>query len=159
MGQMYSVSFDAVAVTAEVDFFEILAPADASIVIHEVHIGQESEEGDAQAEMLSWKLVRGEGATSGSGGSTATPEPTEAGMAASGVTVETNNTTKMTAGGGSITTFLADAFHVAAGLNHVPTPQFRHVISGGDRATIELAEAPADSVTFSGHVDFEEIGG
>jgi hypothetical protein len=100
MGQMYSAFFDAVAVTAQVDFFEFLAPADASIIIHEVHVGQETEEGDTQAEVLSYKIVRGEGATSGSGGGTVTPTPLEAGMAASGATVETKNTTKMTAGGG-----------------------------------------------------------
>lgn len=159
MGQMYSAFFDAVAVTAEVDFFEFLAPADASIIIHEVHVGQETEEGDTQAEVLAYKIVRGEGATSGSGGSTVTPTPLEAGMSASGATVETNNTTKMTAGGGSITIVHADAFHVAAGLHFVPTPQARPVISGGDRLTIELAESPADSITFSAAVYYEEIGG
>lgn len=159
MGQMYSASFANVAVTATVDFFEILAPSDASIIIHEIHIGQETEEGDSQAEMLSWGIYRGEGATSGSGGGTATPEPVDAGMAASGATVETNNDTQASAGGGSLTQFFASAFHVAAGLHYVPTPGARPVISGGDFMTITLDEAPADSIDFYGSVIFEEIGG
>ena len=128
-------------------------------IIHEVHIGQETEEGDTQAEVLAWGIYRGEGATSGSGGGTATPEPTEAGMAASGATVETNNTTKAVAGAGSLTLFHASAFHVAAGLHYVPTPMGRPVISGSDFMTVTLDEAPADSITFSGSVLFEEIGG
>ena len=164
MGQMYSAVIDpdvasSQDISAEIDFFEILAPADATIKIHEIHIGQESEEGDAQAEMLSWGLVRGEGATAGSGGIASTEVAKEAGNAVSGATVLQMNTTKMTAGGGSIITTHIDAFHVAAGLNFVPTPDARPVISGGDRLTVELMEAPADNVTFAGVIVWEEIGG
>ena len=159
-GRSFTVSFEAVAVTAEVDFFELLVPSTSVLRLIEVHIGQESEEGDAQAEVLAYKIVYGAGSvTSGSGGSTSTPTPTQEGFGSSGVTVETNNTTKMTAGSGTLTTKWSDAFHVAAGLHWPPKPKMELEVSPGERITIELAEAPADSITFNGTVGFELIGG
>lgn len=160
MAREYTAVFDAVAVTAEQDFFEILAPATAAIRLLEVHIGQETEEGDTQAEMLAWKMVYGAGSvTSGSGGSTATPRPTHEGYGASGATIEINNTTKLAAGTGTLTTKWGGAFHVAAGLHWPPKPKGELVISPSEYLTVELAEAPADSITFTGTILFEEIGG
>lgn len=159
-GRIYTAYIDAQGVTAELDFFEILCPANSVIEVLEIDIGQETEEGDTQAEQLSYKLVRGTGTvTSGSGGGTVTPEPHQTGFGAANAVVETLNTTKMAVGTGALHILHASAFHVAAGIQWVPTPDCRFVLSPGERGTVELAEAPADSITFSGTLKFKEIGG
>jgi len=159
-GRVYTAWLDAEAVTTELDFFELLADTTEVVEVLEIDIGQETEEGDTQAEQLSYKLVIGKGAvTSGSGGSTVTPEPHQTGFGAADTTVETINDTKMLAGSGTLHIVHASAFHVAVGLRWLPTPDCRFVLSPGERGTVELAEAPIDSITFSGVIKFKEIGG
>lgn len=153
MGRIYTVVFEKVAVTVAQDLFEIVAPADAVVVLHKAHCSQDSDEGDTEAEMLSILIHRG--STSGSGGSTPTPEPAEEGDAAFGGTVETNNTTQSTEG----EQVWAEAFNVQVGWHYIPTPETRPVISPSRRLIIELQDAPADSLTMSGSATFEEIGG
>jgi hypothetical protein len=41
----------------------------------------------------------------------------------------------------------------------LPTPEFRHILSPSQRYTVELATTPADSITVSGEMLVEEIGG
>lgn len=159
MGQVYTASTTGVAVSVLQDLIEILAPADASIVILSAHFGQSSDFGDAQAEGLRVRWVRGLGATSGSGGSTPTPAPHMVGFAASGATVEMNNTTIMTAGGGSLVTVVTAAFNAQVGYFYQPTPEERIIISGGDRLTLELIAAPSDAITAETSVTYLELGG
>lgn len=156
MGRIYTAQFNAVAVTAQQDFFEINAPSDAVVVIHEFGISQTSEVGDAQEEFLSLLLKSGQ-TTSGSGGSAPTAIPRELGDAAFGGTVEANNTTK--ASTGTIVTHYADTMNVRAGFVKVFTPETRPVLSPSRRGTIELATTPGDSITMNGYVVLEEIGG
>ena len=68
------------------------------------------------------------------------------------------NTTKMSTGSGTVTVKHADTFHVAAGLHYVPTPSARITIGPSEFLTVELSETPADSITFSGTLIYEEIG-
>lgn len=159
-GNVYSCSFSAVAVTAQVDFFELLCPTDAVLEILSVDVDQSTEAGDAQAEMLAYKIVRGHGSvTSGSGGAAGVIKSMNKGAVASGVTAETNNTTKMAVGTGTLHTMDAGAFHVAAGLHYKPLPEERIYVSPGDRITVELATTPADSISFSGTIRWRELGG
>ncbi len=153
MGRMYSAVFENVAVTAAQDFIELNAPSDAVVVVHAVYIGQSSDAGDAESEMLD--VLFHMGSTSGSGGSTVTATPLELGDAAFGGTVEANNTTQSTEG----TLIHADTFNVLAGYQYMPTPETRIVISPSDRLNIELQAAPGDSLTMNGTIVFEEIGG
>lgn len=153
MGRMYSASFAGVAVTAQQDFFEIVAPADSVVVIHGWSISQSSDAGDAQSEQLRVDVTRA--STSGSGGSTPTPIPLEVGMPAFGGTCEANNTTPGTAG----VVLDARCFNVMAGIEVVYTPETRLVLSPAGRVCISLLTTPADSLTMSGVVFFEEIGG
>jgi hypothetical protein len=77
------------------------------------------------------------------------------GDAAAGTVVEANNTSQGTEG-----TFIhSESFNVMAGLNIVWTPETRPQISPSDLLHIELQTAPADSLTMSGTVYFEELGG
>ena len=84
---------------------------------------------------------------------------TRVGFAASGCTVKANNTTIMTAGGGSLVTVLTAAFNVQIGYFYQPTPEERIIISGGDRLTMELIANPADAITAECAVTYLELGG
>lgn len=154
MGLKYIVSFDAVATTAQTDIFEIVAPSDQSIIIHELGISQTSDFGDAQDENLKIQIIHGF-TTSGSGGSTPTPAPLQSGATAAS-TVEANNTTVATTG--TTKTLLQDAFNVRAGYLKLWTPETRPEAKGAKRLVARLS-APADSLTLSGYMIFEEVGG
>src|SRR6187399_3083052 len=103
MGRIYTAVSKGIAVTAAQDIFEISAPSDAIVVVHGFELFQATELGDAAEEQLLFTTNRGVGATtSGSGGSSVTPQPREDGDAAFGGTVERNNTSQMAAGSGSL---------------------------------------------------------
>jgi hypothetical protein len=156
MGRRYTVQFNGVAVTAQQDLFELVAPADAVVIIHDIHLSQLTEVGDAAEEQLSILLKSGQ-TTSGSGGSAPTAIPIEFGDAAFGGTCEANNTTKASAG--TIVTHLAWNWNVRMPFDVVFTPETRPVLSPSRRGTLELATTPADSITMSGSMTIEEIGG
>lgn len=156
MGRMYSAIFSAVAVSAIQDLLEIVAPADAVVVIHACFISQSSEEKDAEDEQLYVTWTRAH-TTSGSGGSSVTPQPLETGDAAFGGTVEANNTTQAT--GGTPLVLHSESFNIRAGWAYIPTPEARIVLSPSQRLVLELPAAPADAVTMDGTLIFEEIGG
>lgn len=153
MGRMYTAEVNAVAVTAAQDFFEINAPADAIVVLHSCFLGQTSDAGDAEAEMLSVQISR-VGGTAGSGGSSPTVNPHQLGDSAFGGTVEANNTTQV----GTPVELYSETFNVQAGWYYVPTPEERFIISPSGGIVVEIT-APADSLTMSGRITFEEIGG
>jgi hypothetical protein len=156
MGRLYTVQFNAVAVTAQQDFFEINAPADSVVVVHEIALSQVSEVGDAQEEGLAILLKQG-ATTSGSGGTAPTANPVELGDAAFGGTAEVNNTVKATSG--TIITQRAWNWNIRVPFEKVFTPETRPKISPSARLTVELATTPADSITMSGHMVIEEVGG
>lgn len=161
MGRLYTASFKSIAVTAVQDLFEIAAPTDAVVVIHEWLLTQSTETGDAAEEMLILTANRGVGTvTSGSGGAAVTPQPLSDGDPVFGGVVERNNTTIMAVGTGSLDTDLeVHAWNVRVPYQRIYTPETRPVISPGNRWTLELETAPADSITMHGFITFEEIGG
>jgi len=155
-GRVYSAAFSKVAVTAAQDLFEIVAPADSAVIIKRFGFSQSSDVGDAQDEVLNILVKKGQ-TVSGSGGSSVTPVPRSLGDAAFGGTVEANNTTK--ANTGTIVTHDSVGMNVRAGEKQVYIPEEEIIISPSERCTIELVDAPADSLTLSGVVVFEEVGG
>lgn len=160
MARMYTAVFKSVAVTVQQDFFEILAPADAVVIIHDWELNQNTELGDIAEEQLSVTTNRGVGTvTSGSGGTTATAQPIEDGDVGFGGTVEVNNTTKMAVGTGTLEELEAFNWNERIPLTKIYTPETRPIISPGNRWTLELETTPADSVTISGKVTFQEVGG
>jgi hypothetical protein len=157
MGRMYAAAFESAVVAAACDLFEVRAPSNAVVVIHSIVIGQSSDAGDAQAEMLPITVKRA--TASGSGGSTATPAKLQTGLAAAGSTVEYVNTTRANAGSPSGTPMIADTFNAQGGWQKVFTPEERPVLSPGEGIVVGLEAAPADALTMSGTIVFEEIGG
>jgi len=160
MGMKYSSTFESYISTELRDLFELSAPTDASVKIISVRIGQESEEGDSAAEMLPIALVAGRGAiTKGLGGVLGAEESLEGGQAAPGSGVTHNNNTRMAVGSGSLHTLLADDWNLQVGWLYQPAPEERIVVSPGDQFTVALPVAPTDSITMSGTIVWEEIGG
>jgi hypothetical protein len=160
MGRMYNGQVTAVAIAEARDLFELLAPADAVLVVHSWAVFQTTDLGDAQEEIVRLETVRGVGAvTSGSGGSSVTTQPVSDGDAATGATLEANNTTRMAAGSGSLDTLEQYGWNVRIPMQVIYTPETRPVVSPSNRWTLALPAAPADSITLSAMITFEEIGG
>lgn len=155
-GRVYSTEFSGSAQTTQVDFFEIVAPSDAVVEILEFHLSQTSEVSDAQEEMLLVQVKTG-ASTSGSGGSSGTAVPRQAGDAAFGGTVEYCNTTK--ASSGTIVTHLSTGWNIRVPLDVIFTPETTIIVSPGVRLTVELGTTPGDSITFAGYIVYREIGG
>jgi hypothetical protein len=140
-------------VSAAQDLLEFVAPSDAVVLIHEVHIGQSSDGASADSEMLQTSIIRAH-STSGSGGGSATLTPLETGQPAAGGTYERNNTTQAT--GGSPTTLTTDAFNVLNGYSAVFDPPL--VVSPSQRCVVTLS-APADALTLHARALIDELGG
>lgn len=155
MGRIYTANFSGVAVSAQQDLFELVAPATGIVVVHQIELGQTSDMGDAQEEGLLILLKSGQ-TVSGSGGSTLTPVPLLFGDAAFAGTAEANNTTK--ANTGTIVTHYAWTWNVRGDFVRLFTPETRPILAPSRRMTLELATTPADALTVSGSIVFEEIG-
>lgn len=157
MGRVYTVTASG-SETAAGDFLEILVPADAAMILHQVVVTQDTEAGDAASEQVRVNINRVTGApTSGSGGGTPTPTPVSSGDAAAGITVESFNTTDLT--GGTETIIHSESFNVMAGMNYLPTPDARPEFAPSTRCMVKLISTPADSITFQVTATFEEVGG
>lgn len=155
MSRIYTAQFSAVAVSAAQDLFEIVAPSDAIVKIHNIRLGQTSDVGDTAEEILLIKLNSG-ATTSGSGGGSYTPVPIELGDAAFGGTCEINNTTQ--AADGTIVTHHAWPWNVRGPFEIIFEPETRPVLSPSRRCVLTIP-APADALTMMGTITFEEIGG
>lgn len=156
MGRIYNLPLARTAVTVAVDLAEILTAATHVCIIHGIELSQSTDVKDAEEEMLLLAFKSGQ-TTSGSGGNTAvTPIPILIGDAAHGMTVETFNTTKATAG--TIVTHKVWDWNVRVPWIWYPTPETRLFIPPSTRATLELVGAPADSITIGGQIVIEIIG-
>ena len=154
MGRTYAVTFNAVAVTAACDMFEITPADDKPCEVVSIYLGQTTEAGDAMDEMLGVQIIRGFTA-SGSGGSAATPAPLSPADTAAGFAAEVNNTTL--ANTGTTTTLHSDAFNVRAGWCYIPPLDCRPVVGQGNTSLVVRTTAPADSVTFNGTMIVREL--
>ena len=153
-GRTYIVTFNAVAVSAAQDLFEITPADDKPVEIVSLNIGQYSDAGDAASELLGIQIIRGF-TTSGSGGSAATPAALNSNGAAAGFTAEVNNTTL--ANTGTTTTLLSDAFNVQAGYSYIPPLDARPVIGQGNTTAVIRITAPADALTMNGTLVVREL--
>ena len=155
-GNLFAVTFSAVAVSAAQDLFELVAAASSKLVLREVRLGQYSDFGDAAAELLSVLIIRNY-TTSGSGGSAFTPLPFNgiSGARVAVTTAEINNTTVATAG--TPETMVADSFNIATGWLYRPPADERIILEPSKRLVVRVT-VPADALTMNGTLIFEEIG-
>jgi hypothetical protein len=154
MAGIYTAVFNNVAVTAIQDLFELNAASDAVVYLHDIHISQNTDVGDAAEEVLRIELTSGH-TTSGSGGTTPTARPRDIGQSAFGGTVEVNNTTQ--ASTGTIITHYVWNWNIRVGFDKIFTPETRPRVAPSGRMCLELPAAPADSLTMSGTITFEEV--
>jgi len=155
-GRPYTVSFSATAVTAAVDLFELTPADDKPIEVYGIFVAQSSDFGDAQAEQIGFRVIRGH-TTSGSGGGTPTPRPLNRSDTAAGFTAETCNTTAASAG--TAIDLHADVINMQAGYGmFLPEGSEWSASQGDTTLVVRLIAAPADSLTISGTLYVRESG-
>jgi hypothetical protein len=153
---MYSVAFGGVTWTAaqtDVDFFAWVGVADVALRLHYIEIGQSSDPGDAQAEMLRWDINTH--TTVGSGGATVTPVAMEPGLPTADGTFRRMDTTR---GSVSVTTVWEGTWNAQAGLIWVPPPKAVIQTNGTTRLAIGSPSTVADDLIISGTIVVEQIG-
>jgi len=154
MGRMYSASFADVEVAALQDLFSLLVAVDEPVTIHSCFISQSSDVGDAAEEMLAIHIVRGNG-TVGSGGSAPTARALDPKVGAASASVRANDTTEASAGTEEI--MHAETFNIRTGWVYIPTPETRiKADNASDLICVRLLDVPADAVTMSGTLYWEE---
>ena len=154
MGQIYSASFADVAVSAAQDLFSLLVGADEPIHILGCVISQNSDVGDAVAESLTIKIIRGWG-TVGSGGSAPTGIALSSKQGAATTTVRANDTTE--ASSGTDVLMHSECWNIAVPWIYMPIPELRvRVDQGDDLVSVSLITVPADAITTSGTIYWEE---
>jgi len=161
MRGIYTVSFleqTIAAASGDYDLFDVAPAANKPIEIVALSLGNKSEIGDAQDEMLSYTITRGY-ATASNGGAT-TPRPTDASDGAASFTALAVGATIAAAGAGTIMNMMADTFNVRAGLMLVLPPEMRpkcSAITAETRMTVRLTTAVADDLTLSGTLWVREL--
>ena len=154
---VYLVPFKAVTISAVQDLFEITGPSDAVVAIDELFWQQYAS--GATDEFLTMTLARYGGApTSGSGGTSPTPQQLFGGGGAAGSTAEVNNTTQIS--GGSL------KWEKPFGLNakrlewkDVPQPQDVQILSPTVVFVWSMDTVPTTSLTVNSYVKISEFGG
>jgi hypothetical protein len=155
-GRIYSAIFNAVAVSAQQDLFEINAAAAKPVEILGLFLSQSSEIGDAQEEGLNILIKTGATTSGSTGGTAPTAVPRVFGDTAFGGNIEINNTVKASAG--TIVIHEAWNWNVRVPFQFIWTPEATIILGGGGRMTVELATTPADVITMSGTIWFNELG-
>ncbi len=155
-GSVYTVPFSAqVLTTNPQDLWCVTASTLTRVVIREIRLGQYTEFGDAQSELLSLQILTG--STAPSSGTAITPI---------NVAGHTGATTAASAAVGPSTTLasttsaalrFSDAWNVAAGYLLAPLPPERITLAPGQRLAVRMT-APNDAMTINGTLTFQEIG-
>jgi hypothetical protein len=160
-GVVYTTPFSSVTLsTAAVsDLFVLTAPSNSRVAIREIRLGQFSEFGDAQAEVLSLSIMTG--STSGGGGTTLTPRNVAAYTGALTASSSVTGPSTTPASTASAVLRLADSWNVAAGWWYKPDLRERLVLGLNQRLVLRLNSVPADPITLNGTLVFQEgvLGG
>lgn len=147
MPRTYTPQFNAVAITAAQDIFQITPVAGKPVKILGLVIGQYSDVGDAASENLNVKISRG-WATTGSGGTdlTTTSPPADPSDGAAGFGAKVNNTTVASAG--TEVVLFSDVWNTQAGYQmwFPEGAQYGCNSTTGVILTVRIT-APADSIT------------
>lgn len=156
----YTVTFSAVAVSATQECFQLVAPAARWLSLDQIFLGQYSDAGDAQDELLSVLIITGYTVASAGGGAF-TPLPLDSRRPAATATARINDTTL--ANTGTPATRWAETFNVRAGwyLNKdtwlsLPRPHQRKILIAPSAQCVVRITAPADSITMNGTLLFTE---
>lgn len=153
----YTAVMDAQAVTAATDLFECTPAADRAMVIIAMKLGQTTDLGDAQEEVLRIGIYTD--VTAGSTGTaiTETPYTNESALAANTAAVVTNRGTAST--GGTLIDIIP--WNIRIPLFWEPPPmapvKFSNIAAEGPVSSFRLLTAPTDSITISGSLIWTEV--
>ncbi len=149
MGRMYTVQFTDASVSVSQDLFQIeslITPA----TLHAVYLSQTSDVGDSSAENLVVRILR---VTDAVTDDLATVQ-LDKGDATQTADVAVNETSLLTTG---LEVVHSEAWNIALPFIWLPPPEMRVIGTIGDVIIVNIA-APADALTMSGTVYFEESG-
>lgn len=151
--RIYTVTAPPVAQTTAFDLFEIVPAANTICQILGFEIGQTTEAGDAESEMINFEVLRGY-TVSGSGGTAPTPGACSEGDVAASFTAEVNNSTQ--AGTSTPVSLHEGSFNVLGGYSMMYPGGMELSITS--RTVLSINTAGADSITFTGTMWVAEIG-
>ena len=154
MPRTFAVSFNAVAITAAQDLFEISPADDKPVRLLGLVVGQYSDVGDANSENLSLSIIRGY-TSSGSGGSAFTALPLDPNDSAAGFSAEINNTT--VANTGTAVTLWSDVWNTQAGYQVWFPEGAQPQASQANTTIVVRITAPADSITTNATLIVQEL--
>lgn len=150
----YTVIIPETAVSVAQDLAELVPAANKPIEIYGLLLWQKSDVGDAAEMIVPYQIIVGN-TTSGSGGTTPTPQPVNPNDAAAGFTCEVNNTTQ--ASTGSPSTVHSDAWNIRAGLQ-LWWPEGKGPKASAAHNRIRIAQAaPGNAITMGGTVYVREL--
>lgn len=150
MGRMYTAQFSEVAVTAQQDLFQIEANT-VPVILHAIFLSQTSDVGDAAAENLSIRICRVTDVVTNDIAEVKLDPASAAALADLAV----NETTELVTG---LEVIHSEAWNIALPFVWMPPPEMRIVVKVGDAVVVNLNKTPADEVTMSGTLYFEEVG-
>jgi hypothetical protein len=153
MGRIYTQSFTDVAVTEVQDLFQIRCLV-SSIKIHEISLSQRSDLGNDNAESLKVILK----AVTANVTNDVTPAKRDGGDVASGCSVAVNETAQL---GSLLYTYSVIDWDISYPFFYSPEPKNRINLKFGvsfRTFVVDLATAPADEITMSGSMIWEEFG-
>lgn len=154
MPRTYTVQFNAVAITAAQDLFEISPADDKPVRLLGLVVGQYSDVGDSNSENLSLSIIRGY-TSSGSGGSAFTALPLDPNDSAAGFSAEINNTT--VANTGTAVTLWSDVWNTQAGYQVWFPEGAQPQASQANTTIVVRITAPADSITTNATLIVQEL--
>lgn len=152
-GRIYQVRVAPTAVSAALDFLELVPATDKPVIIHKVVISPVDSETNQQIRVTVRMLPAT--FTSGTAGSTPTVHTRNSHDAASGFTVEAFNTGRATTSGTA--QYLADeAFPSQGGFEYLPDIYERPVVYAGQGFIVGIEESMAGA-TVNGYAVVEEL--
>ena len=152
-GRIYTVRVAPTAVSAALDFLELVPATDKPVVIHKVVITPTDSETNQQVRVTVRILPAT--LTSGSGGSTPTSHTRNSHDAASAYTVEAFNTSRATTSGTA--QYQADeAFPSQGGYEYLPDIYERPIVYAGQGFIVGIEESLAGA-TVGGYAVVEEL--
>jgi hypothetical protein len=153
---IYAANFDAQAVTTATDMAEITPAVDRPAIIYGLSLLQTTDLGDAQEEVLRIGLYRD--VTAGSGGTAAT-EYVYSNFSAGASPTTAIRFLGTASTGGTLIDIIG--WNIRIPLMWVPVPDMRphfsNIAAEGPTSSFRLIGAPADSITVSGVIYWEEI--
>lgn len=150
MGRVFSVSFTDVVVTAQQDLFQIQAVT-VPAIIHSIHLSQNTDLGDAEMEALSILVRRVTDAVTND----LAEVKLDPGSAAANANLAINETTELVTG---VEVIHSENWNILQPFIYIPPPELRPVVKVGNTIVVNLNKTPADAITMSGTLYFEEIG-